>query len=410
MELSKRVFDAQTLKPKFSLPLNIEKLKFGALFTLLILSSCTKDTPLLKELSCEEKEILANAGINSDGAKIIDDYILVEEDLLVARKSLKEWQIAENKFKIDGGDGEAELRQYASGKPEVVNISQAGEIAYYIDPAVSGLPAPGSGPNWNDAIHTAVANWKAIIGCRVAFVEVFTHEAAQLSFFTDGPSTTLPSGLQNLPSSNLARSCFANNGNVGRFISINDNPSSPAGNTTLRESVMMHEIGHTLGLLHTNTTPASEFVDGCNNTIAGSELLPFTGTTDLSIMNTPSGGASTFSPLDIRAAQMLYPFVNTNFVINTVSPGDYDDPKHLRRKFDVSITPPPVGTQAWYKIRFVLSFSEGGQVIFERPYHPTETVYNFVWYAGATYTIQAFGVNYKGDFVGFDSNIKTFAL
>jgi hypothetical protein len=159
------------------------------------------------------------------------------------------------------------------GELEVINV--------LVDSSI-----PTSGPDdWRPALALAVADWTNILGSSLRFRVVTTN-----------PDITIMAGTLGAGTLALATAPNASNGRPGHTITIDLNWSD---NTNLSDSQkrrnLVHELGHCIGLMHTQDTTAI--------------LVPGTPMTDSASVMTPNPGTpwAGFSPNDLLAARTLFP-------------------------------------------------------------------------------------------------------
>lgn len=181
--------------------------------------------------------------------------------------------------------GKAGLRGQPRGQRVV---STVGSSRRTITVNVSALASVST--SWANATRDAMANWSAMPGADITFVE--TTGSADVTVLSASWGNT----------GNVAQGSFPSGGAPGVTVTVND---EYLGTYAYARQVwiMTHELGHNLGLAHTNTSDGSH--------IAG------TPTTDsASVMNDGSfyGGNppnapswSAFSPYDEAALRALYP-------------------------------------------------------------------------------------------------------
>lgn len=278
------------------------------MFILLIgLVSCNDQTLELDEKSTIEEKLKCK-GFHKPFEYLDDGQVTYDSDGLVFLQDIEHDQEVEN-FNFDFSTEHNSLtsRQKAINSNGLVSINTVNSIKYFIDPSI-GLINTNNG-TWTQAIIDAANDWTNIANCRVSFIKVTTFAQAQVGFFADN-STQLPIGARNLPNGTFARACFPSNGLPGKYISINDLFENGQFFSTVKRDIMRHEIGHTLGLHHTENPvdPYYVFPHPCGQA-EGSNLIIGTSSSDnLSVMNAATcGQQAQFSSNDIKAAQFLYP-------------------------------------------------------------------------------------------------------
>lgn len=278
------------------------------LFALLVFS-CTKEDVSSSEDSTSFKgldlfthnrevyDYLQCQGFDLSKARLYDEHVTLGDFAL----QLDEIEAAQKKDKEDSG---GRTSQYVVNTTGVVSFANVMDITYFIDPSVSPIESGA----WVNAINTATQNWEDITNCRVNYQSVASAGAADLIFYSSS-STSLPACARNLPGGVYAMAEFPGSSQSGRWISIN--PSDVSDTQGNRETVIRHELGHTLGFRHNNagaTEPANP--SSCGNSILGANLLSGTPTSDGSSVMVPSIGTTTtinFSTNDRKSAGFLYP-------------------------------------------------------------------------------------------------------
>lgn len=278
-------------------------MKKALLFLVIFISiifSCTKNfdsSPNLDEEECAIKSKLYMMGFNPNNIEIFDDGIVkVEEDIYMDK----------NFILNESQKGGLKERQNATTSPTIVDWINVSNISFFIDNTVSA--------DWNAAILDAIDKWNSSSSSAVHLTQT-ASSTANLRFVNSvGSSITLPGTCASFQFGDFARALFplSNSGNIGNFVIINTSPNAPSSTTNQKIQAMLHEIGHTLGLRHTNANQDSQqgsFLQCNGNTISAPILLCGTPSTDnYSIFNgTVSGNVLNFSYNDIHAISMLYP-------------------------------------------------------------------------------------------------------
>lgn len=252
-----------------------------------IISSCSKEQIKTEENSTAKQSKIENdptltflkqAGFSKTDIKEFDEYYLVEGDITFYKNKIYRTSSLNTK-----------QRQYSM----VTNIE---DINVYIDPSMS--------TSWISASEQALARWNNIENICLHFniVESTSLADIHISYETNLSPNTLataswPSPLEENP----------NQYKPGQTIEINPDANYPDHfNQNMKIALIMHEIGHTIGLAHTND---SNF-----------ELIPGTPSSDPdSLMNTAQDdtleGSSSlidFSTDDIIAIKTLFQCSNPN--------------------------------------------------------------------------------------------------
>lgn len=259
------------------------------------------------------EDLVCEAGFETENMKICGEYIIVEGDIILKKDAL---------IPNSSLEGQVTQRNYSilpSLLPERYIVSP---IYYQIDPSVNGL--------WTTAIIDAIAEWNEIEGCLVEFLPAIVDISSgkknetnptssplnELTFAFTGASI-VPSCMGN-PS--IASARFPSGGNVGNMIIIN--PDDPCSSTGCRINVIKHEIGHVLGLRHTNI----DFDEGITTTVCGTNITPLhiisTSNESSSIMWAGNGSSDDpnepLSFADKASATSMYPSSYSGTELNVV--------------------------------------------------------------------------------------------
>lgn len=208
-------------------------LSIAVVITLFAASSCTKEENIgVASTNSDVKEMLAvlkASGVDLNTVKVDEKqkFFLVEGDIAISFKDIPAIKEAVNR---EAGSLE---KAYRYPNPYYASLSAASSIDIYIDPSINAN-------GWQSAVNTAISAWNSVSpNCAVRIATTTNSSTADLriSAFTDNTSIV---AVGNAPS----------NGAVGRYINVNT--SYNYLNESTKINTIVHEIGHTVGLAHTN--------------------------------------------------------------------------------------------------------------------------------------------------------------
>jgi hypothetical protein len=194
---------------------------------------------------------------------VANDRFLIHDDMYISRQSVEEY--------LDDPSGRKDQRRYTY----IVSSANVANVKYYVQGSV---PAA-----WKTAITQAIAQWNNVTGTRVGMSEVSSSSSAnvivdaQYDNVNNWVARAALPGANGAPGGGLTVNTFHNGMEAG-----------------MKLFAMVHEMGHNIGLLHTNQT------DGA--------LIPGTPATDAnSVMNSFVLPWNGFTYYDQVAVRVLYP-------------------------------------------------------------------------------------------------------
>jgi len=250
--------------------------------------------------SNEYDNILEQLGFSTKNVVVDDEFVVVEEDILFERNYL-----------------DAKVENKAKAIIDPVLMQNISDIDIFIDP----------GFTLGEIFAIAIAltsSWEDIPNCAIKFdfTDPFDFDGSDLAIVRDD-FTGLPALMQNLPQNDppnpnffgtLAKAWFANNGNVGRWVSINTDLLTATGAQNFM-LVVQHEVGHCIGFAHINSLNNFEDEDFSESSgqpgLHTAEVVDCTVNFAIANNNHLMLAGETFlSPLsddEMKAAHIMYP-------------------------------------------------------------------------------------------------------
>lgn len=237
---------------------------------ILLLSGCNIDQPLTGPDTGNNPDpqrniyaYIESLGFSTQNAVEENGMIVVEGDIGFNIDDLKSEM-------LESGFG---TKQYAHGY--MVRQSKIYSISVG---TAAGVPA-----SWSAAIDTAITDWNGIANCNINFTRT-TSASPDITISHDATTATY-----------VARASFPDTaGDPGPTININ--PVYDYYTSAKMRWVMVHEIGHCIGMRHINNTESDRI------------YIPGTPETDpLSVMHPYVQSWTGFTAGDLNAAQYLYP-------------------------------------------------------------------------------------------------------
>jgi hypothetical protein len=239
-----------------------------ALAILITFFSCNKEeekvAPTTEDLE-PYLSYLESTGFDRENIVYKDGDFIIENDIVITRDEVQNYINGQTPVSNQRTD---HYRGYLVTNTYVTNIK------YYIE---STVPA-----DWKTAIRGAISQWNAVNGTKLYLSEVTSSTSANCKINT---------GYEN--ANWVARAYLPSySGRPGYQLTINTKYNSLSSSYKL--FTIVHEMGHTFGLYHTDQTQGT-FITGTPtsdpNSVMNSYVLPWNG----------------FTAGDIKAVQIIYP-------------------------------------------------------------------------------------------------------
>lgn len=207
--------------------------------------SCSKDfneTLNPDTFSQQELDLLCQLGLDQNDCRIEENYLTFEGlDFVTAR-------ITSNQNQLD-------QRNTAHETAVIPKIQEANNISIYMHPSFS------SDPLWVKALESAIECIELTDHCRIDFdIDGTLSNHDIFILFDDIIDPSIPSCFLNITHPALGDVPF--NEKIGQYISINNDDVS----IEFKSRVLIHELGHNLGLLH-SCSPVNSDVYSCSGTL-----------------------------------------------------------------------------------------------------------------------------------------------
>jgi hypothetical protein len=257
------------MESKFTFGFNKSPLRIVvAIAILLTFFSCSKDEEKVAPASEDLDGYLSyleSTGFDRKNIVYNDGNFIIENDIVISKNEVQNY--------IDG-QAPASNKRTDHYRGYLVSNTYVTNIKYYIQ---SNVPA-----DWKAAIRGAIGQWNAVNGTKLFLSEVTTSTSA---------NCTINTGYEN--ANWVARAYLPSySGRPGYQLTINTKYNSLSSGYKL--FTIVHEMGHTFGLYHTDQTQGT-FITGTPtsdpNSVMNSYVLPWNG----------------FTAGDIKAVQIIYP-------------------------------------------------------------------------------------------------------
>lgn len=238
-----------------------------------VISSCKKEQPDAAQPKTQEDvavAFLAKQGFKAENIVFKDGKYIIDTDIVISQEDVAE------RMKNESASGAPQTEHWRH--TYIIKPPYHKNIRLYIEAPVTA--------EWKTAVQGAIANWNNMPG-QGTTIEL----GMSISTVSTAYDTRVFMGYEN--ASWIARAYLPNSsGKPGVSIEINSKYNTMSASQKL--FAITHELGHTIGLNHTNQTsgtfiPTTPVTDA--NSVMNSFVLPWNG----------------FTAGDAQATKVLYP-------------------------------------------------------------------------------------------------------